>query len=1023
MTVMNVSHRARLAGLSLGVAVLVLTAWAPAQAQSTGSIAGQVTDETGGVLPGVTVEAASPALIEQTRSVVTDTQGNYAIVSLSPGTYTVTFQLPGFGTFVREGLEIATGFTATADAQMTVGGIEETVTVSGISPVIDLRNVRTQNVLDRDTLDQLPTGKTIQGYTALTLGASSTGVAADVGGNKGEAHSSISIHGSRGNDLKLKIDGMGYNSNHGEGGGVMRTFMINQAMTQEVVLQTAGMDAESETGGVQLNAVPKDGGNTFSFYSNLTYTNENFTTSGVPQSAIDRGLPDTAGAKSGLKEVYDYQFGVGGPIQRDRLWFYSGNRWWGAQEYALGNHFNSTPNTHLLTPDLTRPAFTDNPTQDNTVRLTWQAAESQKVTFTFDRQHACYCYSNVTLRNYSPEANGSFEFGPHYLTQGTWTAPVTNRLLLEGGASFGYFPLNTFNPQQTAAGINIIDLRVGRQFGAPRALTGGGGNFKGDGFFLGKELHGLPQGHSSNFQQRFSVSYVTGSHTMKTGIHLKQGIHRQDTWTPNEVNYVFLGGAPLSLSQWISPTTSNNQIRQFAYFAQDQWVIDRATFNLGLRYDFFHGYNPSVQIDPVRFIAPLTTERVANVPRWHDIVPRVGVAYDLFGTGRTAIKASFGKYVMGHASDVVDANNPAKSLSRSTTRTWGDANGNFAPDCNLSNLAANGECGAIDNARFGTSFVTSRWSTDVLEGWGVRDYQWQASVALEHELTPGVGVDIGWFRTSYGNMLVRQNAAVTAADFDPYCVTSPVDPQLPGGGGQQICGWYDINPASFGLQETVITHGKRFGGNQTEVFNGVDIGITARFLDRGLLQGGVSIGKHTSDACFAKDQPNLLASTWLNFGQSATFEAQNENFCRVDPPWSAGTQVKLAGTYPIPGDLFDVSFTFQHLPGAPQNATRTFRNADIAPSLGRDMAAGAGGSARLRIVPVNELFEDRVNQLDLRFTKVLALGEFRVKGMFDIYNLFNDRAVIGSAGVHPVWLRPLLLLGPRVFKFAAQVDF
>ena len=199
--------------------------------------------------------------------------------------------------------------------------------------------------------------------------------------------------------------------------------------------------------------------------------------------------------------------------------------------------------------------------------------------------------------------------------------------------------------------------------------------------------------------------------------------------------------------------------------------------------------------------------------------------------------------------------------------------------------------------------------------------------------------------------------------------------------------------------------------------------ITARFLDRGLLQGGVSIGKHTSDACFAADQPNLLASTHLSFGQSDRFEQQNENFCRVSPPWSAGTQVKFAGTYPIPRDLFDVSFTFQHLPGAPQNATRTFTNADITPSLGRDLAAGTGGSARLRIIPINELYESRVNQLDLRFTKALALGGLRVRAMFDIYNILNDRAVIGSAGVHPVWLRPLLLLGPRVFKFAAQVDF
>ncbi len=265
------------------------TVWAQAE---TGSISGVVRDISGAVVPGVTVEAASPALIEKVRSVVTDNQGLFRIVDLRPGLYTVTFTLTGFNTFRREGIELTTGFNATVNAEMIVGALEETVTVSGQAPVVDIQNVQQQTTLSRDVLDAIPTSRRPAQFITLIVGADGGANAStlhDVGG-VGSDRAFFGVHGQRADDMTYNFGGM--DSRVFSGGG----FQYNAHTFQEVVVETAAGSAESTTGGVQINIIPKDGGNTFSGTVGTEITGPGLSFDNVNDDLRARGV--TKGGRS-----------------------------------------------------------------------------------------------------------------------------------------------------------------------------------------------------------------------------------------------------------------------------------------------------------------------------------------------------------------------------------------------------------------------------------------------------------------------------------------------------------------------------------------------------------------------------------------------------------------------------------------------------------------------------------------------------------------------------------------------------
>jgi hypothetical protein len=947
-----------------------------------------VRDASGGVIPGVTVEASSPALIEKARVAVTDQAGRYSIVNLRPGVYAVSFTLPGFSSVRHEGVELTASFTATVNAEMTVGALEETVTVTGETPTVDVQNVTQQRVMTRDVMDAIPVGtKSVVALGVLIPGMTTN--SQDVGGTQ-YGSAAMAIHGSRLFEQTLLYDGMYYNNGAGRGGSFVAV-SINDATVREVSLETGGFGAESELGGVRGNVIPKDGGNSFEGYFSGNFTNHNLQSKNLSSDLQARGLNSV----DRVNYIYDVNPAIGGPIRTDRLWFYGAYRQWETNQYAAGLYYNKSTVPWIKEDDLTRPAYEGDEDYNGSIRLTWQATPRNKVSF--QHQHARqirdhFYTQSTTNRTQSPEATINYYADPSRLTQAGWNAPWTSRLLFEAG--WAYAAKDFQFRLQTPDGVDETDVPW-RDLGTGLSW----GNLSGT------------YGHNATWQynMRFATSYVTGSHAAKVGVTFQHAW----AWTTqnvanNGVTLQLRNGTPAQITQFATPlelyeTTKAN----IGVFAQDQWRLSRLTLNLGVRFDYLNSYVPEQQVGPGPLVPnrSISFGKVENVPDWKNVSPRLGMSLDLFGNGRTALKANIGRYLEGpNLTTFTRRANPAAAIVTQATRVWNDTfypvgdprRGNFAPDCNLISPLANGECAAANPSNFGTSNPTVRYSDEALT---TRGFNWEASAAIQHELLPRVSVNVGYFRRRYGNFLATDNMNIAPTDYTPYCVTAPLDSRLPNGGGYEVCGLFDAN--RIVAQNNVITLAGNFG-DQTEIYNGVDVSVGLRLPAGAVLQGGTSTGRVTTSNCFVVDSPQQL----LN--------------CEVTPPFQ--TQVKLLGVYPWPWWGIQTSATVQSLPGPEITAGRSYSSAEVIGSLGRNLTSG---NATVPLIAPGTMYGGRLNQVDFRVAKVMSFGAgTRLQANVDLYNLFNASPILAlNTTFGAAWQRPLQILQGRLLKFGVQVDF
>ena len=997
-----------------GIAFVGLLVIVPftASAQQTGGIAGEVADDTGGVLPGATVEASSPALIEGVRTAFTDGQGLYSITNLVPGTYSVTFTLPGFSTIIREGVVLTAGFTANIDAAMQVGGIEETITVTGASPVVDVQNVRQQTVVSEELLEALPTGtKGLMSVVRLIPGLTSG--AAEDGGGAGGIYASnrvqgATIHGKGGS--KQTYDGINTLNLAGTGN---TTYIMNMSTVEEVVVEMGGVSAENDSSGVSINMIPKEGGNTFSSSADFTFANSALQGENLSDRLRARGLE----RPSQLIYAYDLNGTLGGPMRQDRLWFFAATRFQGTQNEYPELFFNDTRGTPFYTPGA--PAFARDWLKSQATRLTWQASERNKVNVFADVQSY---QTRGTGSNTAPEAQTCWNMWPVGMYNGSWTSPVTSRLLLEAGAglSQGRFPCTREDVTETydfvvaATDVSIRERSTGLRYNAKS-------NYR-------------PINDQDRYTERFSLSYVTGSHSLKTGFQLQQHRKDVDTVVNQDVIYEFNRGLPSRIVQYATPyNTKNNTRAELGIFVQDQWAIDRLTLNMGVRLDYFNGYVPAQDLPATQFVAARSFDSVPDAPNWTDVNPRLGVSYDLFGDGRTAVKTSLGRYVGKMGTNVAEALNPVNTSVNNVRRSWSDDNGDFQPDCDLTNFEANGECGGISNVNFGQSNPNAvQYADDMISGFGTRDNFWDFSAEVQHELAPGVSLTGGYYRnwsSFFGQSVdrgyfspgdwrtasVNDNLAVTPDDFDPFCITAPLHPDLPNGGGYEVCGLYDITPDKFGQGEVLVARPSNYGDGQSRASDFFTFALNSQFGDGITLGGSLDTGQITEDNCFVVDSPQALLH------------------CRVITPFINQTQVKVHGSYPLPGD-FIVSGIFKNVTGAPFNANYRVSNDEIAPSLGRNLAACGtrtvcSSAVNVPLIAPQTHFEPRRTILDLRLTKLFTFGAgTRLRANLDIYNVLNDSSLLRlNHAFGDSWRLPQGYAGgitpPRLLQFGAQLEF
>ncbi|HTM05537.1 MAG TPA: carboxypeptidase-like regulatory domain-containing protein [Vicinamibacterales bacterium] len=1023
----------RLCAASLAfVGLLVVPSLVFAQA----SITGVVKDASGAVLPGVTVEAANPELIEKVRTATTDGDGQYRILDLRAGTYSITFSLAGFTTVKREGIQLSGSFIATINADMKVGALQETVVVTGETPIVDVQSVSRQTTLSNDVINAIPAARSYAGLMTLMPNTVTQSGAAS---NTQVAPNMVVFGGAggRSNEGRLQVDGISVGTAFNGAGVSAYVADVNNA--QEIVLTASGGLGESEVGGPTLNIVPKEGGNQFSGQLYFSKVTEGMVGDNYDADLQSRGATTPAA----FKNLWDYNTAVGGPIKKDRLWFFLNVRNEGYENTVPGMYANlnaNDPTKWTYVPDKTRPAYQAAAFQNQALRLTAQVSPKNKVSGLWDEQVPCEgaAFSDdakgcrhsdagqIICAGASPTPSCSASVAPevgtyrHFgqrIQQLRWTSPRTNKLLLQAGfgtymSRWGGAPM----PGQDPNLIRVLDQCTGNVPGTTIPVTSPGQPCE---HGIGNLTYRSPNWASNwtvvlNFQA--SASYVMGAHNMKLGY---QGAHMSDNQTnfSNDqfLTYRFNNAVPNQFTQTINQFTRKQRVRTMAYYFQDSYTVGRFTFQGALRYDHAWSYFPAQEIIPVRFFPQGKSFPFTDGSSYNDLTPRGGVAMDVFGNGKTSVKFNFGRYLeAAQNAGFFITNNPIGRLSTSVSRQWTDNNNDKVVDCDLMSQAAQSPTttGSIDTCgvgspNFGTEVVASTLDPTLTKGWGVRSGDWQWGASVQQQLLPRMSAEFSYQRRWLLNFSATDNRNVGPADYDSFAVLIPSDARLPGGGGGQLANVLNITSAANArLLDNFVTLADRFGA-QTQSTDSLSLNITARPRFGLMVQGGFNYARTNFDSC---DIRNALP------------ESNPTN------PWCNTTTALLRatglGSYTLPKVDVQVAATFRSDQGSSLAANYAASQANT--TLTRPFA-GSSNTVTVNLIEPGTLYGDRVNEFDLRIGKILRFKRTRTNVGVDIYNLFNANPVLTyNETFSPnttTWLRPNSILQPRFAKISAQINF
>jgi hypothetical protein len=981
-------------------ATLACLAVVPSAAWAQSAITGVVKDTSGAILPGVTVEAASDALIEKSRSVVTDGEGVYRIVDLRPGAYVVTFSLEGFQTLKRDGLQLPSEFTMTINADMKVGSLSESITVSGAAPVVDVSSAVHTQVLNREAIDAIPTGKTIQGMGQLVVGVSLN--LPDTGGARAMQQTYMSTHGMPAASNTVLIDGMIVNGLQSD--GAIQSY-FNDAMNQEVSYQTSGINAETSAGGVRLNMIPREGGNTFSGAFSSAYRPSAWQGNNVGPRLQALGVQEDAG--NGIDRIIDASGSEGGPVLKDKLWFF------GAARYFSVNNFIAN-----TTMDDGSQGVDDQYVRSGLIRLTWQITPKVKLSAYQDEIDK---YRGHDMQaNYDPETAGVQWFSPAYHTQqAKLSATLTSRLMLEAGYSSNleYYTNSYQNgieqPRGTLDWYNNTAMQEANLGGVKRAAL--------------NQTTESP----ARYNWQGAVTYVTGSHNVKVGGQYQQGTYYHTRDANGDLYQVYRSSAEDgAYSTPDSVVVRNTPLARYGekvnhdigIFAQDTWTMNRLSLNAGIRYEWLQASVMAADTPAGRWAPARHFDGIENLPNWHNPAPRLSAVYDLFGNSKTAIKYSLNRYNQTRTTGIAANYNPL--LQTTAVLPWTDLNHDDI---------AQGERGCVyktEGCEIDSSKLSPTFGAAAQNSYNNFPRVWdlESGLELQHELLPRLSVTASWFHGTFHNLTSTINTALATTgdpaqnpNYIPYSIYNPVT-------GEPIT-IYGRTPTA----SSAITNVDSLDKDRKQSYNAYNLEFRARLGVGAQVFGGFAFERQLNANCNVVDNPNNL------------------RFCDdADNDIPYAVQFKVAGSYPLKYGLL-LSGSFQSNAGAagtygfstsnisstqymaitgtsryPSNCPAPCPAGSVILPAGFLGASTSPGSINVPLTPADGYYIERINQLDFKVSRNFKVNRINIAPTFEVFNINNSDALISTVTnnqLSPSYRYANSVMQPRLLGVGVQVKW
>jgi hypothetical protein len=823
----------------LAVAAILLSV--PALAQQTGTLSGFVRDAQGGVLPGVTITIGSPSLIGGLRTTDSAGAGGYQFPALPPGVYEVTYELSGFATLKRSDIRVQVAQVTRLDVELGVGSLQETVVVTGASPVVDVGSTTTQTNVSKEIFDAIPTGRNPWVMAGLVPGVITGRL--DVGGTEGMQQYNVEAFGSADSQKSFSIDGLKTNWGGGSGGATMQYYGFE--MYEEYNMQTASGNAESDVSGVYMNMVTKSGGNRFSSDHNIYFMNDKLQGSNVDDRLRARlGLAagqQTGAAGNPVDLSYDWSSTLGGPVKKDKLWFFGATRRWRLDQLQIGAR-NADGSQ----------AIDDNLIENYMGKGTWNAAQATKASFMFNR--------NVKFRFHRRDAPYLFtedkasvlqdQPAQNYVAQINQVFGKAAVLDARVGRMWGVFPTR-YQKEVTPNDIAIRDIVRNTQSNAA----------------IEQSLNPNHRYQANATLSYFAQNLGVGSHDVKFGTQLSWEKMQYDRIRNGDLFLETNDGVALRAQIANTPVQSDHRLQTWSGFAQDRWVVGRMTLNFGARLDGVKAYLPAQSSPAGSFVAARSFSETQLYDFNLNVAPRVGVSYDISGKGRTALKAYYGRFYNQFGSEIAETINPNARINVQVP--WVDRNNNLQLDpgeLNLTNFT-------------GFSGVFPRMDANA-----TRPYSDEMNVGIDHELVKNFGVSVSYHRRQHRNGLAVVDLARPAGAYTPVSRTY-ADPER----GTQTITVYSLDPTLVNRRDRVIANVDVLESD----YNGMQFSFNKRMSNRWQMLGGLSVQKHEGfnhSGTFTDPGTNTDLNNpnyRLNRDGSAIF---------TDIPWS----FNLSGSYQLP---------------------------------------------------------------------------------------------------------------------------